>query len=171
MQIERNTSEQLVVQDIPWAVGIVLCAGIITLMGWALFELSHDDVMTALMLIVVSMGCGVIFCFAVRRIDVLCDRPQNLLEIRQSTVFRRTRVQHKLENLARAEVESMSDPRHPRKKFHRIALILDGGMDEGTHPLTDGYEHGRRAERAAKAIAHTINDWLAQDVDSDALST
>ncbi|WP_052700914.1 hypothetical protein [Loktanella sp. S4079] len=168
MKIERHTDAQLIISDVPWAIGIAICGWIVGLIGWAMFAFSAGDTAKGLMLTLVAIGVGVIACFAVRRIDIILDRGRNLFEIRRSTVFRRTRIQHALNHLARAEVETYADPRHPRRRYHRIALILDGGMDEGAHPLTDGYAHGHRAERTANSVATTINDWLAQDVDSEA---
>ena len=169
MKIANNTPEQLILQNVPWAAGLTICAAIVALVGWALLNFTNGDTVAGVILTLIAIAVGVIFCVAVKRIDVLFDRSRNLFEIRRSTVFGRTRVRHELASVARAEVQTYSSPREPNKKFHRVAVILDGGMDKGTHPLTDSYENGRIAERKANDVAKAINDWLAQDVDSDAM--
>ena len=96
-----------------------------------------------------------LFIFAfVRRDDLILDRSRNLLELRHSTFRGRTKVQHKLEHLERAIVQSSRSSKGGTT--HRIALILDGGMDEGTHPVTPVYVSGNGAKRGVDAI----NAWL-----------
>ena len=69
-------------------------------------------------------------------------------------------MQHKLEHLQKSELQSSKSTNSGMT--YRIALVLDGGMDAGTHPVTPVYVSGNGAKRGVEAI----NTWLAQDVDS-----
>lgn len=161
MRIVRNTPEQLILRSVPWVIAIILSGFLLAVVGFglkSLFEGHRQDAFWGLLAIPLFLS---IFIVAfVRRDDLILDRSRNLLELRHSTFRGRTKVQHRLEHLERAKLESSRTSKGG--KTYRIALVLNGGMDAGTHPVTPVYVSGNGAKRGVEAI----NAWLAQDVDS-----
>ncbi|MEJ8561431.1 hypothetical protein QTO30_09540 [Yoonia sp. GPGPB17] len=159
MKIVRNTPEQLVLRSVPWFIAITLSAAFLAVIAFglnALFEGNMTDTFWGL--IAIPLFLALFLAVFVRRDDLLLDRSRNLLELRHSTFRGRTRIQHKLEHLERAMVQSSRTSKGGTT--YRIALVLNGGMDAGTHPVTPVYTGGNGAKRGVK----TINDWLAQGI-------
>jgi hypothetical protein len=161
MKIVRNTPEQLILRSIPLVIAIMLSAFLLAVIAFGLNALFAGDRSGAFWgLIALPLFLGLFLVIFVRRDEVILDRSRNLLELRHSTFRGRTRVQHELRHLERARLESHES--HKNGKTYRIALILNGGMDEGIHPVTPVYTSGNGAKRGVEAI----NTWLAQDIDS-----
>jgi hypothetical protein len=168
MKVVRNTPEQLIIKSVPWALGLVFVVIIVALIGGGLNGLIHSDYSTAIMMGVVGPLCliGLAALFVARN-DLILDRSRNKIEMRRSTLFGRTKVQHALTDLEKAIVQmhkSKSTKKRTSGPTYRAALVLTGGMDAGVHPVTEVYSSGPSAER----MTATINDWLAQNVDSRA---
>ncbi len=161
MKVIRNTSEQLILRDVSWIIAIVFSAFILAMLGFGLNALFAGDMVGAFwgLLAVPTFLCIFLVAF-VRRDEVILDRSRNLVELRHSTFLGRTRVKHELTHLERALTQAHYGGKGGAT--YRVALVLGGGMDAGTHPVTPVYSSGNGAKRAAD----TINDWLAQDVDS-----
>lgn len=161
MKVVRNTEDQLVLSAVPWIMGLILCGLFILIINFGLtsfFEGNSTDAFWGLVGIPAFLAIFIVVF--IRRDDLMLDRRRNLVELRHSTFRGRTRVQHELEHLERAIVQTSRNSKG--SETHRIAIILSGGMDAGTHPITPIYAGGRAAKRGAAAI----NAWLAMDVDS-----
>ncbi len=161
MKIVRNTPEQLIIRSVPWVIAIMLSVFLLAVIGFGLSSLFAGNTANSFWgLFLIPLFLAVFMIIFVRRDDLILDRSRNLLELRHSTFRGRTTIQHKLEHLARAKLETSHGSEGGTT--HRIALELDGGMDAGTHPVTPVYVSGNGAKRGVDAI----NAWLAQDVDS-----
>lgn len=166
MRIHTNTPDRLILKNVPWVVGIAIISGILGLTAWSLQSFLDGAYTRAIVLLLSGPGfLGVFFVIFVRRDDLILDRIANTIELRHATVFGRRKVRHDLYHLKEAIVQSNTGSvSHGSAKAptHRVALVLDGGMDAGTHPVTEVYYSGNAAERAA----HEINGWLMAPVDS-----
>lgn len=161
MRIVRNTPEQLVLRSIPWIIAIMLSVFLLAVISFglnSLFEGNRTDAFWGLLAI--PLFVSIFIMVFVRRDDLILDRSRNLLELRHSTFRGRTKIQHKLEHLKQAKLQSSRS--NKGGTTYRIALVLDGGMDAGIHPVTPVYVSGNGAKHGVEAI----NAWLAQDVDS-----
>lgn len=161
MKIVRNTPEQLILRSIPWVIAIILSVFLLAVIAFglnALFAGDHGGAFWGL--IALPLFVGLFLVIFVRRDEVILDRNRDLLELRHSTFRGRTRVQHELRHLERAKLESQESRKNGTT--YRIALVLNGGMDEGIHPVTPVYASGNGAKLGVEAI----NTWLAQHVDS-----
>ena len=162
MKIVRNTPDQLILHSVPWAITILLSVFFLAVIGLGLNALFQGDGQGAFWgLLAIPAFLAIFVAMFVRRDDLILDRSRNLLELRHSTVFGRRKIRHELHHLSQALVQST---RSENADTYRVALILDGGMDAGVHPVTEVYASGKGAERAADAI----NNWLSLDVDSPA---
>lgn len=139
----------------------MLCGFLLAVIAFglkSLFEGNMTDTFWGL--IAIPLFLAIFIVVFVRRDDLILDRSRNLLELRHSTFRGRTTVKHKLEHLDRAVLQTSHSSEGGTT--HRIALVLDGGMDAGTHPTTPVYVSGHGAKRGVEAI----NAWLSQDIDS-----
>lgn len=162
MKIVRNTPDQLILRSAPWVLAVLLGGFILGSIGFGLnafFAGGRGETFWGL--IGIPGFLAIFLVIFVRRDDLILDRSRDLLELRHSTFLGRRKVRHALHNLDRAIVQtSNSGDGGPT---HRIALVLTGGMDAGTHPVTPVYASGRGAARGVAAI----NEWLSRAVDSD----
>jgi len=160
MKIVRNVPEQLFLRSVPWVMASLLSLFLLAMIAMGLNALVQGDNSGAFWgLFALPFIISIFLLLFVRRDDLVLDRTRNLLELRHSTFRGRTRVQHRLEHLHRAKLQSSRSSKGAMT--YRIALVLDGGMDEGIHPVTPIYTSGNGARRGVEAI----NAWLAQDID------
>ena len=161
MKIVRNTPQQLILSSVPWVMAILLSCFLLAVVGFgikSLFAGNHTDAFWGLLAI--PLFLSIFLVVFVRRDDLILDRSRNLVELRHATFRSRTKVQHKLNHLDRAQIQSSRTSKGA--VTYRVALVLNGGMDAGLHPVTPVYASGNGAKRGVEAI----NTWLAQDVDS-----
>ena len=168
MKIVRDTPEQLIIRNAPWAIGIVLALAILAMSAASLHGLGQGDYkFAAIMFACGPVFAGLFFALFVRRDDLILDRSRNVVELRHATVRGRQTIRHDLKHLAKAVVETQGARNRGSSTTgqgptHRVAIVLTGGMDAGTHPITPVYASGNAADMAADAI----NAWLAMDIDS-----
>ncbi|MFG5383753.1 hypothetical protein ACEWPN_21555 [Yoonia sp. R2-816] len=160
MTIVRNSPQQLILRSVPWVLGVIFAATILGLSAAGLKNLAAGQYDTAAMMFLFGpVFMGIFFAVFVRRDDLILDRSRNLLELRHATVRGRRKIRHDLHHLSRAMVQT----NHSNDgETYRVALVLDGGMDAGIHPVTEVYTGGTGAQRTVDVI----NAWLAMDVDS-----
>ena len=153
MKVSRNTPDQLIIENNPIVLAILLNTLFLVFLGAGLFNLS-TDFWFGIAFAGGAVVFGAIFNLAfIRRTQILFDRPANLVEMRRKSLLGYQRRTWALEHLDRAEVQSS---RSDNTNTYRAALVFDGGMDAGTHPITLVYSSGGGARRAADAI----NTWL-----------
>ncbi|UWQ62840.1 hypothetical protein K3723_00645 [Leisingera caerulea] len=160
MKITRNTPGQLILSDTPWFIGIALALFILAFAGAGLGAASTGGENLWFGIFFALMGGGMgfaAFCLFVRRVQVILDRSEGSLVIRRQSVFGYSRVEHRLADLSRAEVESTTSRSEGRSRtLYRPVLILDGGMSAGRHPVAEAYTSGRGPHQLAEAV----NAWL-----------
>ncbi|WP_170377457.1 hypothetical protein [Ruegeria atlantica] len=167
MKVTRNTSNQLILSDTPWFIGITLVLFILIFVGLGLFLMTEGGEAILFGLIFALGGGGLgfgAFCAFVRRVQVILDRDKDSIVIRRHSVFGYDAVEHMLSNLSHAEIETtISRSNKGSSTLYRPVLILDKGMSAGRHPIVDAYSSGRGAHRLVDAV----NEWLpARKVDS-----
>jgi hypothetical protein len=154
MKITLDTPDQLVIDDTPWIFGLILIGAMLVTVGIGLSLISNGEVAGGLGTgIGATAFIGLFFAIFVRRNQLVADRSRDLLELRRRTVFGKNVRRYDLHDLREAVVQTSRDD---NSETHRMALIISGGMDAGTHPFTAVYSSGRGARRAAD----TVNRWL-----------
>lgn len=157
MKIVRNTPEQLILQNVPWMMSGLLALAILGMTAGCLYNLTAGEYKTAAMLFFCGpVFMGLFFAAFVQRDDLILDRSRNLIELRNATMFSRTKTHHDLTHLEKAVVQTKYSSGDGPSRTHQIALVLNGGTDTGAHPVTGVYTSGSGSERAADAI----NAWL-----------
>lgn len=154
MKINKDSPELLIIDNQPWLVAALLGVMMLAFVGAGLSMLTTDEWVLGLFF---SVGGGLFFVFFfwafVRRNQLILDRHAATLTLRRRTLTGYRETVHELQHLERAIVETS---RSDKTNTHRMALVLKGGMDAGTHPFTSVYTSGRGADRAADAV----NAWL-----------
>lgn len=153
MKIIRETPDQLIIENNPvWLAIFVTIFGLVFL-GVGLFIVSSEPGVGHAFIaggLGISIGFNMIF---VRRTQLILDTTRNLLELRRRGWLGYSSRIWELRYLERVIVETS---RSGDTDTHRAALLINGGMDAGTHPITWVYSSGRGAERAQNAV----NGWL-----------
>jgi len=163
MKIERNTSDMLIVGEIPWFVSI---ATFIFIMAFAtpgvLLAAMGDWVGIVIATLGVGLGVAAMGMFA-ERLQVVLDTKAQIATIRSRTIFRHRKTVFPLDDLLCATTEatltsSASDPTRPPRRVGRAALVLDDGSGQGQvlHPVTETYSNSG----GAALLVNAINDWL-----------
>ncbi|MEW9918383.1 hypothetical protein AB2B41_02110 [Marimonas sp. MJW-29] len=153
MKVTRNTPEQLIVENNPLWLAIFISLFGLTFFGIGMANLGSDPGMGALFVacgLGIAVGFNMIF---VRRTQLILDRSRDLVELRRRSWSGYSLMTWQLRYLERAVVQTS---RSGDNDTHRAALVISGGMDAGTHPVTLVYSSGRGARRAAEAV----NGWL-----------
>lgn len=154
MKVTRDTPEQLIVENNPILLAIFVSVFGLIFVGIGLANIAEDFSMGLLFILgglIFGVGFNMIF---VRRTQLILDAPRNLIELRRRSWIRYSAMTWELRYLDRAIVQTSHSGDTPT---HRAALIINGGMDVGTHPITLVYSSGSGAKRAADAI----NRWHA----------
>lgn len=167
MKVTRNSSNQLILSDTPWFIGIMLVFFILAFVGAGLFLASEggEGILFGIFYALFGGGMGFgAFCAFVRRVQVILDRKEDRIMIRRQSVFGYETVEHVLSNLSHAEIEStISRSDKGSSTLYRPVLILDKGMSAGRHPIVEAFSNGRGAHRLVDAV----NNWLpARKVDT-----
>lgn len=154
MKITRNTPEQLVVENNPIWFAVFVTGFALVFVAIGLFTISVEP-LNGVIFIFAGLFFGIVFNMVfIRRSQLILDAPRALVELRRRSWFGYKRWTWDLRYLDRAIVQTSSSG---DSDTHRAALVIDGGMDAGIHPITVVYSSGRGADRARSAI----NSWLA----------
>lgn len=160
MKITRNTSQQLILADTPWLIGIMLVLFILTFagVGIALISQGGDLILPGLVFGLIGGGMGALaFGLFVRRVQVILDRSTGNIVIRRQSVFGFHEVCHRITDLSHAEVErTVSRNNGSSRTLYRPVLVLDSGMSAGRHPIVQAFTNGRGSQHLVDAI----NTWL-----------
>ena len=163
MKIVQNTPDQLILKSTPWLFGLILSAGIVISVGFGLNAASSANWTEAFWGVIgIPAFLALFLVIFIRRDDLILDRGQMTVELRHATFFGKRRIVHDLSHLERAVIQKGTSQ---KSDTYRVAIVLNGGMDAGTHPVTEIYSSGNGAQIAADAI----NGWLSQSVDSTPL--
>jgi hypothetical protein len=154
MKIISQSGTQLVIEDRPWLIGIMMIAMLIIFLGGSLFLFSQGEILGGSIMGLVGTGVPLlIFVLMVQRVRLTFDRARGQLTRTRKSVFGLTEKSYALSRLSRAFVGvSHGDDGNT----YRLELQLSG-PDEVV-PFTTYHTSGSKPERLASAV----NDWLAR---------
>ena len=155
MKVTRDTPDQLILDETPWGLGIMLVFFILCFVGPGLFLVLQGEMM-GLFFAAVGGGLGLMALIVfVQRVQVILDRATDSVAVRRRSMIGYSEVIHSLSDLAEAQLEGTRSSKGTA--MFRAALVLDRGMSQGTHPIVEAYTSGRGPQRTVDAI----NGWLA----------
>lgn len=156
MKITRDTPEQLIVENRPWLMGLLLIGFTLVFVGVGIGLLVSGEWM-GLIFGLGGGGIGLLAFWAfVRRTQVIFHRGQGYCERRERSLTGMQVVRHRLDEISRAVVEESRSSKGSTTR--RTTLVIEQGESAGRHPITKAYDNFNRHRR----IAARINDWLAE---------
>lgn len=154
MKITRNIPDQLIIENTPWVLSLLLGLGGLLFVAIGL-SLQVNGIPWGLAFVAASLiPFGLLLAFA-RRLQILFLRPEREVIIRRRSLLSRSSVTHDLSDVHEAIVQSS---RANNSTTYRVALNLTRGQSAGIHPLTLSYDNFNDHARTVT----TINAWLAQ---------
>jgi len=162
MKITYSDNNRLIVEERPWLFAIFLAVFILAFAGAGVAALFQGEVMVALLC---AGGVAFIWLFVfifVRRVQVIFDREEGLIDIRRKTLRRQIRRTLPLAVLKWAQV---AESRSSDSTTYRVELVLAPGHNDGPLPLTNYYSSGERSKRE---VANAINTLIDGAVDGQA---
>jgi hypothetical protein len=165
MKVTRNTPDQLIISDTPWFIGIMLTLFILVFVGAGLLVMTEAPVFGFIWM-AFGAGMGIaVFAVFVRRVQIILDRPSNSIKIRRQSIFRYQSVEHQLDELGEAVLETTTSRDRDsgsRAKMTRPVLVFASGMSAGCHPMVEAFSTGQ----GSKIIVDAINTWHEALLDS-----
>lgn len=151
MKITYSDRNKLIVEERPILFAVILAGFILVFAGAGVVALFQGEVLVALLC---AGGVAFIWLFVhvfVRRVQVIFDRENGLIDIRRKSLRRQTRRTLPLAVLKRAQIaESYSSD----GSTYRVELVLAPGHNDGPLPLTNYYSSGEIPKRV---VANAIN--------------
>jgi len=137
MKVTRNTHAQLIVEDRPIFVTILMAGFLIGTLSSAVFSLFAGAFLPALFFTVFAGGLALAMRLAVRRIQVIFDRAAGTITQRSRGFEGYREVVHPLGDLSHAIKEGYDSA--------RCVLVFHKGMSQGHHPITQYSSGGPNA--------------------------
>ena len=162
MKITENTPERLIIDHVPWGLGLSMIGLIVGSLAWGFYELSTGRWVGLFVIFVgVTLG-GVLLILMVERTQVVLDRRQGQVLHRRRSILGYQETSHNLSAISGAETR---EHRYRREKpgFRTVLVFSDGETDD--IPLTATAAVSKEPER----ITALLNEWLNArgDVDLD----
>ena len=157
MKVTRNTPLQLILEDTPWFIAIMLVFFILAFVGPAVLMMM-DGVWEAFFFGFFGGGLGLAaFAVFVRRVMVILDRQENTVAVRRRSLFGYSETAYTLSDLQDAFMESTTSSKG--RLLYRPVLRMRGETGIKPLPIIPSYTNGRGPQRLVDAV----NDWLEQD--------
>lgn len=152
MKVIHCSNTQLILEDRPWLLGLLMILMAMSFLAFALALLSEGEVAGGLMLGLIGVGVPlVVGSMMVQRVRLTLDRETGLVTRTRRSVLGLTQETYPLRRLAEARVDSI---RGTNGGTHRMELRLSN--PPGEVPFTSYHAGGGKAEQMAKAV----NNWL-----------
>ncbi|MEM9579165.1 MAG: hypothetical protein AAF891_00650 [Pseudomonadota bacterium] len=151
MKVTRRTDTQLIVEDRPLLITIMLGGFFLITAAGTVFTLASGEWLVGLFFAFFTAFVALFIAVFVRRVQVIFDRPSDTITFRARNLWKYDEVVHTLSNLSHARTEGYDTK--------RSVLVLNDGMSAGDHPVTDYSTNGPGPER----ITDAINAWLKLD--------
>ena len=153
MKITHDTPDLLVLEDVPWMLGILFVAMVLIPVGVGLTMLLSGEWTGIFVALGGAAFGGIFFAAFVRRTRLVLDRKAGMAELKRRSVLGLKTWTWRLDEIDRAWAESSMSQ---KSTTSRPVLILTTGARQAINPV---YSSGQGAARATTAI----NRWLGRN--------
>lgn len=153
MKVLRESADELVIEEKPWFLGLMLAVFVLGFAAAALAAAFDGHWLAALGLGALAASFAWVSARVVERVWLVLDRRAGTVELRRRN-FGRFRRQGW--PLARLEAVALQSDFGEGSRTYRLALRLQG--EPAPLPMTRYYQSGRGTEACAKAAS----DWLSR---------
>lgn len=152
MKVISRSATQLVIEDRPWLIGILMIAMLIAFLGGSLFMFSIGEILGGSVMGLVGVGVPLlIFVLMVQRVRLTFDQVGGQLTRTRKSIFGLTEKSYALNRLSHAFVSvSHGDDGNT----YRLELKLS--EPDEVVPFTTYHTSGGRPER----LCNEVNAWL-----------
>ena len=155
MKVVRQTDSQLVVEERPWLVGLILLMMAVVFLVFAISMLNQGH--WAIFLLIAIFGAGIPILLAwqmVRRVTLILDRAKGTITREQIGGGPRQRFEKPFNALQKAEHETFVSPVPGESNQYRLKLVMEPEADSFM------FREGRSPGDGASNMVKAINDWL-----------
>lgn len=154
MKVIHRTATQLVIEDKPWMIGVMMIGMALVFLFGSMKILADGEILGGILLGLVGVGVPlVIGAVMVQRVRVVLDRTTGEVRRTSRSVRGLTEVTYPLDRVTGASLGVSSDSDGPA---YRLELALRDPVE--TLPFTTYYTSGKRPDRLCEAV----NDWLGE---------
>ena len=152
MKVLHQTDTQLIIEDRPWLLGILMIVMAIAFLGGAIIFFSQGEMLGGAIMGGVGVGVPLLIAvIMVQRVRLTFDRGTGLLTKTRKSVFGLTQTSYALHRITRAVVGvSYGDDGNT----YRLELSLSDPVE--TVPFTTYHTSGGKPEQLCDAV----NTWL-----------
>jgi hypothetical protein len=156
MKIIHQSESQLVIEDRPWLIGIMMIVMAVAFLGGSLLMFSQGEMLGGAIMGLVGVGVPVLIgVLMVQRVRLTFDRSSGLLTRTRKSVFGLTQKQYSLHRLLRAYTGVSHGDDGPT---YRLELQLN--EPDETVPFTTYHTSGGKPA----ALTEAVNQWLGARV-------
>jgi hypothetical protein len=152
MKIIHQSESQLVIEDRPWLLGLLMIVLAIGCLGGSLMFFGQGEMLGGAVMGAVGVGVPLLIgALLVQRVRLTFDRTSGLLTRTRKSVFGLTQKQYGLHRLLRAYTDVSHGDDGPT---YRLELQLK--EPDETVPFTTYHTSGKKPE----TLTNAVNDWL-----------
>jgi hypothetical protein len=153
MKVIHQTARQLVIEDRPWLIGVLLIAMALCFLAAGMATLMSGVLLGGMFMLLLGGGVPLLIAgMLVQRVRMTFDRDTGQVTRTCKSLAGLTRTSHALHRLERARVGARTDS---DGATYRMELDLRNPPE--VVPFTSYYTNGKRPEKMAQAV----NGWLA----------
>ena len=154
MKIIHDTDQNLMIEDQPWLIGILMIVMALVFAFGGMALLASGEVFGGAMMLLIGVGVPVLIgALMVQRVRLTFDRSTGTVTRTRRSVLGLTVSTHALDRLDQARVGVSTDS---DGTTYRMELDLRDPPE--VVPFTSYYTSGRRPEEMARAV----HDWLTR---------
>lgn len=154
MKVIHRTATQLVIEDKPWLIGVMMIGMALVFLFGSMKLLADGEVLGGSLLGLFGVGVPlVIGAVMVQRVRVVFDRATGEVRRTSRSVRRLTEIAYPLDRVKGASLGVSTDS---DGTAYRLELALANPVE--TLPFTTYYTSGQRPDRLCQAV----NDWLGE---------
>lgn len=152
MKVVLNTDSQLVIEDRPWFIGIMLIVCVLTFAFGGMAILASGELFAGLMMLLIGTGVPVLIgAIMVQRVRLTFDRTAGTVTRTRRSVLGVTQTTHALDRLDRARIGVYTGGDNATYRTE-----LDFRDPNEMVPFTTYHTSGARPQ----AMVDAVNDWL-----------
>ena len=165
MKVMQNTPDELVLENRPWAAGVMTAMMILITAGFGVGQILAGETLEGMAILVVGGAFGGGGFVAYAQLDQMhLDRAAGIITLRRTHLFGTRQETLPLNRLQRVEAQGrgylgVQSGMRQRRRPQRLALVLDTDDEEPEiRPLTRTFTRGAVVQDSVAVI----EDWLRQ---------
>jgi hypothetical protein len=150
MRVLKRTDEQIIIEEKPWMLGLLLALFVVGLCSAAFEAARTEGLPVALIILTLALGTGAIFAAVSERVWLILDRAANRIELR-----RRNLLRYNVEVFALSDLSADGILLQSNEDTFRIALRLSAARPPV--PVTSYYQ----SSETVRTCAEAAREWLS----------